>query len=312
MRGYFLLLCVNSISRRALTAIITAMSLDPELACYLEMQKSLPPRSGLTIEQTRARLVEGARLYGGEPSTVAAVRDLTLPGGIAVREYGAADVPLLLYFHGGRFISGNLDSHDLLCRRLAVAANCRVVAVDYRLAPEHPFPAAVDDALAAADWALRQSSRVSVAGDSAGGNLAAVVAAARRQNIGRQVLIYPMLDATCSLPSHREFAEGYGPSSLDMQRGWDEYLGAGVRAQDPRMLPLFSDDLDGLPPALVLTAEYDTLRDEGEHYAHRMGEAGNRVEMKRYLGAIHGFITLTGISRLAREAIADVAGYLGR
>lgn len=287
------------------------MPLDPEIAAYLEAQKSLPPRSQLTLAETRARMVESARLNGGPPVAIEPIEDLALPGGIPVRDYRLSRAPLLLYFHGGRFISGNLDSHDPLCRRLAVAAQCRVVAVDYRLAPEHPFPAAIDDALSAVDWALRESPVVAVAGDSAGANIAAVAASGRRQ-IRCQVLIYPMIDATRSLPSHVECGEGYGPSSLDMKRGWDEYLPAGVDPRDPRVSPMFNTDLEGLPPGMVLTAEFDCLRDEGECYAHSMGQAGNRVELKRCPGAIHGFITLPGVSRLAREAIEDAGGYLRR
>ena len=291
------------------------MPLDPEIAAYLEAQKSLPPRSGLTLEQTRARMVDSARINGGAPLAIAHVNDLVLPGGVPVRDYQASpdqDVPLLLYFHGGRFISGDLASHDPLCRRLAVAANCRLVAVNYRLAPEHPFPAAIDDSLAAVDWAVSQSKQVSVAGDSAGANIAAVVAAERRSKVHCQVLIYPMIDATRSLPSHVELGEGWGPSSLDMKRGWDEYVPAGMDVRDPRVSPLFATDLEGLPPALVLTAEYDSLRDEGETYASNLGQAGNRVELTRCLGTIHGFITLTGISRMARETVADIAAYLRR
>jgi acetyl esterase len=292
------------------------MPLDPEIAAYLEAQKSLPPRSSLTLEQTRARMVESARLNGGPPLTLPHIEDLATPGGVPVRDYQPAETTsgagLLVYFHGGRFISGDLDSHDPLCRRLALAANCRVLAVNYRLAPEHRFPAAVDDALAAAEWALRLSDRVAVAGDSAGANIATVVAATRRAEILTQILIYPMIDATRGLPSHVEFGEGWGPSTLDMKRGWDEYLAPGADTMNPQISPFFANDLEGLPPALVLTAEYDCLRDEGEDYAHRMGQAGNRVELKRYQGAIHGFMTLTGISRLAREAIEDIAGYLRR
>jgi acetyl esterase len=291
------------------------MPLDPEIAAYLEAQKSLPPRSGLTLAQTRARMVESAMLNGGPLPAISSMT-LLLPGGVEVREYHPPDEPpdplLLLYFHGGRFISGDLDSHDPLCRRLALAANCRLVAVDYRLAPEHKFPAAVDDALATFDWALRQSNRIVVAGDSAGANIAAVLAAARRSEIRAQVLIYPMIDATRSLPSHVEFGEGFGPSTLDMKRGWDEYLPADADPKDPRVSPLFAPDLEQLPSSLVITAEYDCLRDEGEQYAHNVGLAGNRVELKRCQGAIHGFITLTGVSRLARETVADIAGYLGR
>jgi acetyl esterase len=288
------------------------MPLDPELAAYLESQQALLPRASLAVEQTRARMVESARINGGPVVDLPNVADIQLPGGIPARDYRAAESPLLVYFHGGRFISGDLDSHDPVCRRLALSAQCRVIAVDYRLAPEHRFPVAIEDALAAADWALQQSDRVAVAGDSAGANIAAVVAAARRQGIHRQVLIYPMIDATRHLPSHVEFAAGFGPSSLDMKRGWDEYIPPEIDPRDPRVSPLFAADLDELPPALVITAEYDSLRDEGEHYAHRMGQAGNRVELKRCLGAIHGFITLTGVSRLAREMIDDIGSYLLR
>jgi len=286
------------------------MPLDPEIAAYLELQKTQPPRAGMTLAQTRGRMVESARQYGGEELEVARVEDFALSNGVAVRDYGAVVGPMLVYFHGGRFISGGLESHDRLCRRLCLAARRRVVAVDYRLAPEHRSPAALDDALAAVDWALKESGRVAVAGDSAGANLAAVVAAARRTEIECQVLIYPMIDATRSLASHVEFGDGWGPSSLDMKRGWDEYVPPGVEPCDPRVSPLFANDLEGIPPALVLSAEYDCLRDEGELYAHRLGQAGNRVELKRCLGTIHGFITLSGVSHLAREAIEYVGAYL--
>ncbi len=287
------------------------MPLDPEIAAYLEIQKSTS-RSGLTLQQTRARITDSPARFGGERLDVPQVADLTLGKGIAVREYRVGEEPILVYFHGGRFISGGLESHDRVCRRLALAARCRVVAVDYRLAPEHRFPAAVDDAVAAVDWALERSGRVAVAGDSAGANLATVAAAVRRDRILCQVLIYPMIDATRSLASHAEFGEGWGPSSLDMKRGWDEYIPEGGDPRDPRISPFFEKDLEGLPPALVLTAEYDCLRDEGESYAHAMGQAGNRVELKRYSGAIHGFITLTGISRLAQEAIEDAGAFVAR
>jgi acetyl esterase len=292
------------------------MPLDPEIAAYLEAQKALPPRSAMTLAQIRARMIESARLNGGPPLSIPRIENLMLPEGVAVRDYRVADSPIVVYFHGGRFISGDLDSHDALCRRLALMAGCRVIAVNYRLAPEHRYPAAIDDALTAVDWALQQSDRVAVAGDSAGGNIAAVVAAARRKEIRRQVLIYPMIDATRSLPSHVEFGEGWGPSSMDMKRGWDEYIRASPIAENaamnPQISPVFARDLEQLPAALVLTAEYDCLRDEGEQYAHHMGQAGNLVELKRCLGTIHGFITLTGISRLAVNAVEDIGGYLQR
>jgi acetyl esterase len=288
------------------------MPLDPEIVAYLEAQKLLPPRSGLTLEQTRARMVDSARTNGGPLVPLPQVEDLVLPGGVAVRDYRAAESPILVYFHGGRFISGDLDSHDPLCRRLSSSAVCRLVAVHYRLAPEHRFPAAIDDALAVVDWALQQSDQVAVAGDSAGANIAAVVAAERRKQIRHQVLIYPMIDPTRSLPSHIEFGQGYGPTSQDMQRGWDDYIGPAPDLKDPHISPFFATDLEALPPAMVLTAEYDCLRDEGEDYAHRMGQEGNRVELKRCLGAIHGFITMPGILSVARESIEDIAAYLRR
>ena len=287
------------------------MPLDTEIAAYLEERKKLPPSGVLSVEQTRARMVEWAGVYGGTPVEVREVREF-LVGGVPVRDYRKGPGVLVVYFHGGRFVSGGLDSHDRLCRRLADACDGRVIAADYRLAPEHRYPAAIEDAATVVDWAVEQAERVAVAGDSAGANLAAVAASLRRGRVWRQVLIYPMIDAGRTMSSHAEFGEGWGPTSLDMQRGWDEYVPAGVDARDPQISPFYATDLERLPDALVLTAEYDCLRDEGEDYAHRMGQAGNRVELKRCLGTIHGFITLTGISRLARETVEDIGRYLRR
>ena len=286
------------------------MPLDPEIAAYLESQKLLPPRSSLTLGQTRQRMVEAAARYGGEPVDLPLVRDFTVAA-VPVREYRAAEGPIIVYFHGGRFISGGLDSHDRVCRRLARAAQCRVVSVDYRLAPENRFPAAVEDSLAVVDWAIAESPKpVAVAGDSAGANLAAVAASGRRTGIACQVLVYPMIDATCSQPSHVKFGEGWGPSSKDMRRGWHDYMPSGTDPHDARLSPFFATDLGGLPPALVLTAEYDCLRDEGEGYATRMQQAGNEVRLKRYAGAIHGFITLTGAVAMARQAIDEAGEFI--
>jgi acetyl esterase len=282
------------------------MPVDPEIAVYLEAQKCLPPRSSLTLEQIRKRMVDAAQICGGEP-----VHCHTLELGWS-REYEGGTSPLVIFFHGGRFISGDTESHDPLCRRLATAAQCRLVAVDYTLAPEHPFPSAIEDARNAVEWALWKSDRVVVMGDSAGANLAAVMASEYRKRLSGQVLIYPYIDATSSFPSHQEFSEGYGPSSGDMRRGWELYLPPGADRRDPRISPVFAEDLEGLPPAYVLTAEYDTLRDEGEEYAHRLGMAGNQVELKRWPGAIHGFFALPGMSRISREAIEDAASFLRR
>jgi acetyl esterase len=183
--------------------------------------------------------------------------------------------------------------------------------VDYRLAPEHRFPAAVEDARVAVDWALRQGVAVGIAGDSAGANLAAGAALASPA-LRCQLLVYPMIDAPCSSASFLEFAEGYGPGAADMQRGWREYLPAGADPRDPLASPLYAENLRGTPPALVLTAECDTLRDEGEAYARKLREAGNPVETRRYAGTIHGFFTMQAILQAARESMRDAADFLWR
>jgi acetyl esterase len=286
------------------------MPLDPEIAAWLETQKRLPPRSTLDIAATRERLRQFAAL-AGPPAEVHRVEDLVLAGYLRARQYWPAPgtaLTLVVYFHGGRFISGDLDSHDAICRMLALAAHCRVIAIDYRLAPEHRFPAAAEDAALAVQWALGQGTPVAVAGDSAGANLATGAAMAHRgQALRCQLLIYPMIDATCSLPSYTAFAEGYGPGAADMKRGWREYLPEGADPRDPLASPLFAEDLADAPPALVLTAEYDTLRDEGEAYARRLGAAA-----KRYPGTIHAFFSMPGILQVARDAMSDAARFLQR
>jgi acetyl esterase len=287
--------------------------LDPEVAALLERQRSLPPRSSLDVNATRGMMRRSAAL-AGEPPALAKVEDLRLPGNLPAREYRPAaedGLPILLYFHGGRFFSGDLESHDTICRLLALTAGCRVVAVDYRLAPEHRFPAAAADACSAVEWALKQGPAVGLAGDSAGANLAAVSALAHRASGLRcQVLIYPMIDATCNSPSFAEYAEGYGPAAIDMKRGWSEYLPGGHDPRDPVASPLFAADTVGLAPAFILTAEYDTLRDEGEAYARKLIESGNLVQARRYPGAIHGFFGMPGALRVARQALADVGEFV--
>ena len=286
------------------------MPLDPEIAAYLETQKHLPSRSSLDVATTRERLRQ-ANALAGPPPPVHRVDNLVLAGYLRGRQYWPSDhpsLPLVVYFHGGRFLSGDLDSHDALCRILSLATGCRVLAVDYRLAPEHRFPAATEDATLAVEWALAQKIPVAVAGDSAGANLAAGVALAHpAPRLRCQLLVYPMIDATCSLPSYTAFAEGYGPGAADMRRGWREYLPASADPRHPLASPLFAGACDGAPPALVLTAEYDTLRDEGEAYARQLG-----VTARRYPGTIHGFFTMPGILQVARHAIGDAAAFLKR
>lgn len=292
------------------------MPLDPEVAAWLDRGKDEPPRGSFTVEQTRAAY-QRASAIPGVPVHLPRVEDVAITKELRGRHYWPdldPALPLLIWLHGGRFFSGDLNTHDSLCRALALAGHCRILAVEYRLAPEHRFPAAVEDSVAAVEWAFSESGRAGVGGDSAGGNLAAVAALHHKRAAGTplrcQLLVYPMMDATCSFPSHREFASGYGPGSADMQRGWREYLHAGTNPRDHRVSPLFAEDLPGLPPAFVLTAEYDCLRDEGEEYARRLQQEGVPVNLKRYPGAIHGFFQMPGMLRLAREAIHDAGAFL--
>jgi acetyl esterase len=288
------------------------MPLDPEVAAHLQRQNGQPPRSSLDIHETR-QVLRRANSLAGDPPHLPRVEDHVLHSNVRARQYWPAlnnALPLVLYFHGGRFFSGDLDSHDTLCRLLALSSGCRIAAVDYRLAPEHRCPAALHDACSAVEWALHQGVPLGVAGDSAGANLAAGVALLHPAPALRsQLLIYPMLDPTCSSPSYAEFAEGYGPGAADMRRGWSEYLSGDLGPRHPAASPQFREVPNNLAPALVLTAEYDTLRDEGEAYAQKLAQAGVSVRLRRYPGAIHGFFTMPGILRLARQAIAESARF---
>jgi acetyl esterase len=259
---------------------------------------------------------------------VAAVADRSIPTASAVlpiRIYQprAGDLlPVLVYFHGGGFVLGSPDSHDSIARRLALGADCIVVSVDYRLAPEHPFPAAADDALAAVRWVQGNAreigadpGRVAVGGDSAGGNLAAV-ASLQLRDAGAdlpcaQLLIYPVTHLHAPLEgSMMEMGEGYFLRATDMQWFADMYLAGSEQSVNPYASPLLAERLEGLPPAFVLTAEFDPLRDQGARYAARLLEAGNACVHRDYAGAIHGFFGMpAGISRRAiAEACAWLAG----
>jgi acetyl esterase len=291
------------------------MPLDPEIAAYLEARRDDPPRSSLSIGQTR-ELMRRANALAGPPAALPRVEDFAIHGRIPARQYWPAlepRLPLVVYFHGGRFFSGDLESHDALCRSIALASGRRVLAIDYRLAPEHRFPCAIDDACEAVAWALEQQVAVAVAGDSAGANLAAGAAIAhRRAGLKAQLLVYPMIDATCRSRTYDEFAAGYGPGATDMRRGWQEYLPPGADPRDPRVSPLFATDVTGVAPAQILLAEYDTLRDEGEEYARKLEVCGAPVMCKRYPGTIHGFFAMGGIVGAARRAMDDAAAFLRR
>jgi len=253
------------------------------------------------------------------------VRDIGVPsaaGEIPVRLYrphGAeVGAPLVAYFHGGGWAMGGLDSVDPVCRALATAAGAVVASADYRLAPEHPFPAGLDDCLATTRWLAAEAgslggdpARLAVAGDSAGGNLATVVARHLRDVIRLQALIYPVCDAALDTPSYRDFAEGYGLTAEGMGLYWGLYLG-GREGFDPDASPLRAQDLAGLPPAVVLTAECDVLRDEGEAYAAALRSAGVDVQLRRYDATVHGFWRWLARARLAREAVAEVGAAIAR
>jgi len=219
-----------------------------------------------------------------------------------------------VHFHGGGWVIGDLDTHDRDCREICVGADCIVVAVDYRLAPEHIFPAAPEDCYASLCWATANLDSlgaspgpVSVGGDSAGGNLAAAVALmARDRNgpaIAMQLLIYPVTDATMESVSYRDNADGYLLSRTMMSWFWDHYCPDLALRADPLASPITAEDLSGLPPALVMTAEFDPLRDEGEAYAERLIAAGVEVEVRRFDGLVHGFFSQAGMIEAAREGV---------
>ncbi len=301
------------------------MPIDPQVQAFLDRLEAqrAPPLWSLTPEQARAAAVLGA-VGLGPPERVAKIEDRRVPAGdreIPVRIYtprGRPPFPVLVYFHGGGWVLGDIGTHDALCCSITNSAGCAVVSVGYRLAPEHKYPAAVLDAYAATEWVFGQggvfggdAARVAVGGDSAGGNLAAVVALkARDQAAFRpvfQLLIYPITDFRLDTPSYGENAQGYMLTRDDMEWFWRSYLPDERSGRQPYASPLRAEDLGGLPPALVITAEYDPLRDEGEAYAARLRQAGVPVTLTRYDGMIHGFLRRAAIfdrAKIALEAIA--------
>jgi acetyl esterase len=309
---------------------IDGQTLEPEIQLLLTAieRRGRPPYERLTLEEGRAEMRRGARVAGGHPPELAAVKELMVGGAngpLRARHYlpfrASEPEPLIVFFHGGGFSQGNLDSHDVPCRLLAKHAGAQVLSVDYRLAPEHPFPAAVEDACAALGWAIEQAdglgadpARLAVAGDSAGGNLAAVAAAHASQAVGPnaaapalQILIYPATDFTSRARSHELFDRGFLLVREDMDWFTENYVGAADKA-DPRMSILGAAELQVSAPALIVTAGFDPLRDEGEAYAARLRELGVPVVLRRFPGLIHGFINLTGISRTSRDALIEIAG----
>jgi len=305
-------------------------TLAPEVQLALTMieRRREPPPETLSPDEARRRRRRLSAVYAGKPARVGDVADLNLElgGGLHVRarhyvpdEHGAPH-PLLVYYHGGGFTYGDLETHDGVCRLLCRHAGAHVLAIDYRLAPEHPFPAAVEDARAALRWACENAAtlgadpqRVGVGGDSAGGNLAAVVAQLAARDGGPapalQLLIYPATDFSRRRRSRELFGEGFLLTNPEMDWFEANYLGPEpAHRRDPRASPLLGEDLSGLAPAYVVTAAFDPLRDEGEEYASALRQAGTPVALRRFPGFIHAFIAGAGVSRSARDALIEIAG----
>jgi acetyl esterase len=301
------------------------LTLDPEMQLLLALRERLKPGSLETTPIAESRRLDHreALVYRGTPIAVGAVKEITVDGAagpLRARHYAPNDAgasrPLLVFFHGGGFVLEDLDTHDAPCRALCRDAKVHVLSVEYRLAPEALFPAAVDDAYTAFAWARANAAslgadpgRVAVGGDSAGGNLSAVVtqtAAARREPLpAAQLLIYPAVDRSRPWRSLELFAEGFLLSRSDIDWFTRTYA-PGVALDDPRLSPHCARDLSGLSPAIVVTAGFDPLRDEGEAYADALAAAGNRVVARREEGLVHGFINMAVVSPAARNALRSI------
>ena len=308
--------------------------LHPQTRALLDFieQKKIPPTHTLSVADARAYYSDRRSVTQPAPPAVALVRELEVNGPhgpIPMRLYrpmgssASSLLPVLVYYHGGGWVIGDLDTHDSLCRALCNESGCALVSVDYRLGPEHRFPAAVNDALAATRWVRKQAadlkldaSRLAVGGDSAGGNLAAVIAIAARDSgdlpIAFQLLIYPATDQHRTSPSHTSNGEGYLLTRDTMDYFSGHYITDPAQYTDWRSSPLLHTDLAKLPPALVLTAGYDPLRDEGAAYAEALTAAGNRASYVCFERQIHGFITMGKVLDEANTAVTMCAAELRR
>ncbi|NDZ14432.1 acetyl hydrolase [Variovorax sp. WS11] len=308
--------------------------LHPQAQAFIDLliERKVPPTHTLTPADARKFYRERRAVTQPEPGEVAEVRELTAPGphgAIPLRYYrplGSANdavLPVLVYYHGGGWTIGDLDTHDTLCRELCNLSGCALVAVDYRMGPEHRFPAAVDDALVATYWVREHAdslgvdaARLAIGGDSAGGNLAAVVAIAARDAgnlpLAFQLLIYPATDMRRGHPSHTTNGQGYVLTSDSIRYFHDHYIADPQHDLDWRASPLLHPDLSRLPPALVLTAGYDPLRDEGLDYARALTAVGNRAVYVCFERQIHGFITMGRLIDEANAAVSMCAAELRR
>lgn len=304
------------------------MPVDPQAQALLDQFVALGGQalSSMSVPDARRAMEVLAAMRAAPPPIQSAV-DRRIPGPageIPVRIYtptAPAPLPLLVYFHGGGWVLGGIDTHDGVCRELANGAGCVVVSVDYRLAPEHKFPAAAEDCYAATQWTAAHAAelgadakRLAVGGDSAGGNLAAVVPQMARDRGGPpiifQLLIYPATDAAFDTPSYRDNAEGYLLTTGDMRWFWNHYLNSPADAANSVASPLRAKHLTGLPAALVITAEFDPLRDEGEQYARQLEEAGVPARLTRYDGMIHGFFGMSSMMDKAKAAVQEACANL--
>ena len=303
------------------------MPVDPQIQALLDKGAGVPATHTLPVEVARAQY-EARIVLMAPAAEIAAVEERTIdgPGGpLRIRIYaphGAGPFPLLVFFHGSGFVLCSLDTHDGMCRNLCAGGECVVASVDYRLAPEHKFPAGIDDCLHATRWAAAHAAalganpgRVAVAGDSAGANMAAVTALRVHDEGGPalcgQLLLYPVTDYhTPGTPSYEENAEGYGLTRDTMKWFWDHYLNDESEATHPHASPLRAQDVSGLPPTLVITAEYDPLRDEGERYAKKLSAAGVPTILTRYDGVNHGFMFWVGVVDKAGVAMNEACEWL--
>lgn len=305
------------------------MPLDPQAQAMRARKAEAggPPLYAMTVEQARAADLESIRAGGGAPEPVASVVDDHIPGpggDLPIRVYrpdDASGLPVLAYFFGGGWTLGTIDTSDGVCRALTNAAGCVTVSVGYRLAPEHKFPAAIHDCYALTTWLAANASalgvdadRIAVGGDSAGGNLAAGVTLLARDNggprVAHQLLVYPNTDYRSDTPSLRENTDEFLFNTTSVDWYWRHYLNTPSDGDDPLASPLRAADLTGLPPATMITAEYDPLRDQAEQYADRLRAEGVPVRLRRYPGMVHGFFTMSGVLDAARDAIAYAAAGL--
>jgi acetyl esterase len=302
----------------------TSVPLDAQVAADLRARADMLPFFRMPPKEARSAFEGLAALAPKLNEPVAQVEDRQVPGPcghVGLRIYtpvGGERRATLLYLHGGGWVFGSVRSHDDMCRSLCHRAGVTVVSVNYRLAPEHKFPAALDDCYAAFEWVAQQpgGNRLAVAGDSAGGNLSAALALCARDRGGPplrvQVLIYPVINHNLDTASYHECAEGYGLLRDAMRYFWDSYLPRPSDALNPYASPLQAPSVAGLPPALIQTAHFDVLRDDGEAYAARLRRAGVPVQCTRYLAMHHGFVQFAGQYEHGRVALQEIADAIRR